>query len=193
MVREMARPSPVPGMVRASGLVERWKAEKRWTWSWREMPEPGVGRPRPAPAPSSAWTGRRPARRAGCTSRRCCRGCRRPWGGPPGRRCTTTGCLRQRPAGSRPRRCRPGPAASPTRGAAQLGEVHRDALELAAALDAGVVEEVGHQPVEPRALRAMASTEVGCTPASSSSSVWPMIEVSGVLSSWQMVAISSPL
>ena len=43
------------------------------------------------------------------------------------------------------------------------------------------------------ALREIAPTDVGWTPASSSSSVWPMIEVSGVFSSWEMVAISSPL
>ena len=40
MVREIASPSPVPGMVSASGLVERWNAENRWTWSDSEMPRP---------------------------------------------------------------------------------------------------------------------------------------------------------
>ena len=40
MRREIARPSPVPGMESASGLLERWNAEKRCTWSASEMPIP---------------------------------------------------------------------------------------------------------------------------------------------------------
>ena len=77
-------------------------------------------------------------------------------------------------------------------GLAELGEVDGAAHRLAPALDARVVQEVGDEVVEPLGVADDRVERGQCRGAGRRcSSAWPRIAVSGVLSSWEMVAISS--